>query len=126
MTNAVKTPSTYNFKGPVQNLREITAGTGTFAVGKLVREGKRDTQIKITDKALAKAKASGLDLTGPLDLFGRFEAKPFTNQAGEQKTAQTFIVLAVSVVKSREEIAAIKSAKTDVPAGDPVDEEIPF
>ncbi len=120
---------TYNFKSVISGLREISTDRGTFAVGKLVREGKRDTNIKITDSALTKARAAGLDLSGPVDLFGRFEAKPFTNDAGESKTAQIFVVLAVSAIKSREEIAAIRAAKAGAPVEAPTethDDSIPF
>ncbi len=102
---------TYNFKGSMSNLRQITAGKGTFATAVMAREGKRDVRMKITDKALAGAQASGLDLAGPVDAFGVFESKPFTNTAGEQKVAQTFVVLHLGAVKSREEINALRAAK---------------
>lgn len=100
-------PGKVAFSGALMNLRLITTGTGTFATGKMAREGLRDLHVKIPDKVLANSTAAGLDLATPLTFFGRVESKPFKNSNGQSRVADVFLVLAISALKDPEEIKAI-------------------
>ncbi len=71
-----RTSQTYNIVSVISNMREVYAHRSTFARGKISRHSPRDTNVKITESALRKARAAGLDFTGPLNLFGRFQLKP--------------------------------------------------